>query len=251
MTPEEKFKEIVKATKEYFDASNAETAVFGLSCGIDSALVGYILAKALPKKKVTAILMPDASIASCTLEDESSIAAAMGINYSVQPIDKILSPISSLPWKQPSLAQANSKARVRMLLLYNFANSNNSLVIGTGNKSELMLGYFTKHGDGACDFLPIGDLFKTDVFEVARVAGVPEEVISKPPSAGLFEGQTDEQELGYSYAVLDPVLRAIEQRKSEAELKTMFDINLVEKVIALVGKNMHKSSPTPIAELVE
>ncbi len=251
MTPEEKFNAIAKATKEYFNASGAETAVFGLSCGIDSTLVGYILAEALPKKKITALLMPDSSVNSCTLGDESEVAAEMGVNYVVQPIDKVLGAVSDLPWKQSRLAASNSKARARMLLLYNFANSNNSLVIGTGNKSELMLGYFTKHGDGACDFLPIGDLFKTEVFEVAQAAGVPEEIISKPPSAGLYNGQTDEQELGYSYETIDPVLRAIEQRKSEAQLKTMFERDLVEKVIALVGKNRHKSLPAPVAKLVE
>ena len=130
-------------------------------------------------------------------------------------------------------------------------NSENALVVGTSNRSELLLGYFTKHGDGACDFMPLGALYKTEVFEIAKAAGVSEEIISKTPTAGLYKSQTDEEELGYSYMEIDPVLRAFaDKKKSESELRLLFECDLVERVLALVGKNKHKLERIPVAEMV-
>jgi NAD+ synthase len=136
----------------------------------------------------------------------------------------------------------NIKARCRMIMLYTHSNLENSIVMGTSNKSELLCGYFTKFGDGGADFGPIGDLYKTQVKELARAIDIPENLIEKTPSAGLAEGQTDEKELGISYKDLDRILLGIELRTDPQEIaqKTGLDLPEVQRIISLVGKNVHK-----------
>jgi NAD+ synthase len=140
------------------------------------------------------------------------------------------------------LALANVKPRLRMTSLYYLANRYNGLVVGTGNKTELAIGYFTKYGDGGVDVLPLGDLDKTTVRGMARALGVPETVISKAPSAGLWEGQTDEAEIGVSYDQLDRVLAAIpgQERKDPIDSATM------DRIAALVAASEHKRQPIPM-----
>ncbi len=124
-------------------------------------------------------------------------------------IDSILNEflsVTSYKTENDQLTIGNLKARIRMSIIYYYANSKNYLVSGTGNKSEILIGYFTKHGDGACDIEPIGDLYKTDVFELAKSMEVPDEIINKPPRAGLWTNQTDEDEIGMSYENLDKIL---------------------------------------------
>ncbi|GAI53780.1 unnamed protein product, partial [marine sediment metagenome] len=116
------------------------------------------------------------------------------------------------------VALGNIKARLRMVLIYYYANFNNYLVCGTGNKTEISLGYFTKYGDGACDILPLGDLYKFEVREIARVLGIPEQIIKKVPSAGLWQGQTDEGEIGFSYDVIDKTLQEIEKNQIKGDV---------------------------------
>ncbi|MEM4292452.1 MAG: NAD(+) synthase, partial [Archaeoglobaceae archaeon] len=129
--------------------------------------------------------------------------------------------------------------RIRMTINYFFANKLQRLVVGTGNKSEIMVGYFTKYGDGAVDFNPIGDLYKTEVFEVAKFLGVPENIIKKKPTAGLYVGQTDEDEIGMSYAELDEILKAIEKGiKMENEK--------FKRVLSLIRASEHKRKLPPI-----
>ena len=128
------------------------------------------------------------------------IAQKLGIDYKEIPIDSILNEFLSVSQLEDNdLAIGNLKARIRMSLIYYYANQKNYLVTGTGNKSEILIGYFTKHGDGACDFEPIGDLYKTEVFELSRLLDVPTEIIDKPPRAGLWDNQSDEAEIGMSY----------------------------------------------------
>ncbi|MHC1587128.1 MAG: NAD(+) synthase, partial [Candidatus Syntropharchaeia archaeon] len=137
------------------------------------------------------------------------------------------------------LASANVKPRLRMTTLYYFANKMNYLVAGTGNKSELSIGYFTKYGDGGVDILPIGHLLKTEVRELAKKLGIPEKIIKKIPSAGLWEGQTDEGEIGMSYESLDRILSSINSIKEGKE---------VERVKEMIKKAKHKRKPPEIFE---
>ncbi len=236
------YSKTVSDTRAYFEKAGFSRAVLGLSGGIDSALVAYILVDALGKDNVTGLLLPDSSVDSgCHRSDAVSVAERLGIAFEEISIDGIVEAVEkSVNWPQSSKAKMNARARARMLLLYDFANSRQALVAGTGNKSELMLGYFTKHGDGAADFLPLGKLFKTDVFALARFRGLPKNVIEKQPSAGLAVGQTDEAELGASYEEIDPLLREFEAGKTEAELKQKFEANLVKGLLGRVKANAHK-----------
>ncbi|MEM2715772.1 MAG: NAD(+) synthase, partial [Candidatus Thermoplasmatota archaeon] len=136
----------------------------------------------------------------------------------------------------------NIKARLRMIFLYQFANSKNALVCGTSNKTELMIGYFTKYGDGASDILPIGDLYKTQVYQLARYVGIPEEILKKPPTAGLWKGQTDEKELGISYEKLDKILYGLERQKSFEEISKIAEVSIeeVKRIYGMVKKTEHK-----------
>ena len=141
------------------------------------------------------------------------------------------------------LPVANLKPRLRMLVLYYFANELGYLVVGSGNKSELLTGYFTKYGDGGADLLPLGGLLKTEVRELARALGIPREIIDKPPSAGLWEGQTDEEELGILYEELDAALVALQSSQA-----TSTSDEVTEKVRHMVSRTHHKRSPIPVFE---
>ena len=138
------------------------------------------------------------------------------------------------------MAEGNIKARIRMVMLYYHANLHNYLVLGTSNKSELLVGYFTKYGDGGSDAMPMGDLYKTQVFELARELGIPESIVEKPPTAGLFRGQSDEKDLGMKYSELDMILRGIELR---LELKDISDITgFPLETVTRIQKKVHGSA---------
>ncbi|MHA2372909.1 MAG: NAD(+) synthase, partial [Candidatus Thorarchaeota archaeon] len=146
-----------------------------------------------------------------------------------------------------SLALGNLKARLRMITLYARANQSNLLVIGTGNKSEIMTGYFTKHGDGGVDLLPIADIYKTDVWKLSELAGVPKPIIEKAPSAGLWANQTDEDDLGVPYAELDSILFLRFEKGFEFDQIVSWGIekNQVKRVFDLVQNSQHKRTPLP------
>ena len=160
-------------------------------------------------------------------------------------IDSILNEFLSVTQLEEDIkAIGNLKARIRMSIIYFYANSKNYLVSGTGNKSEISIGYFTKHGDGACDIEPIGDLYKTDVFELAKYLGVPQEIIDKPPRAGLWNNQTDEDEIGMTYELLDKILyRFIEKEIDAKSIADELDIEVdeVNDIIDRVERNNHKT----------
>lgn len=196
--------------------AGGEGAVFGLSGGIDSAVVGALCARAFPGRCL-GLLMP---CHSDPRDREDALAVAAAFNLPTQVID--LGPVQELhlailqrsflaaggpvDGALATLAAANLKPRLRMTTLYCFANRLGYLVVGTGNRSELSVGYFTKYGDGGVDLLPLGGLVKSEVRRLAAELGVPEQIIARPPSAGLWSGQTDEGELGLSYEELDRYL---------------------------------------------
>lgn len=238
----EKNKRLVGGIKAYFSGAGAKKAVLGMSGGVDSALTAALAAEALGAKNLTALIMPDGSATSKkSTELARNFAGRLGINCVVQPIARFLKPFSELKWRQSRMAGANLRARVRALLLYNYANSNNALVLGASNKSELMLGYFTKYGDSAADVIVLGALYKTEVLELARFKGLPAEITEREPTAELWAGQTDAKELGAGYRLLDPILKAYERGKT-GRIGGMSPC-LVKKVLARVKKNEHKRKP--------
>ena len=191
--------------------AKAKGIVFGLSGGLDSAVVAALSIRIFPKNTL-AILIPCHSL-EADINDALSFIDKFNIPYKIIDVSKIYDSFIYLlndKKKEGSfkLAEANIKPRLRMTTLYYFANKLNYLVVGTGNKTELTIGYFTKFGDGGADILPLGNLLKNQVKELAEYLGVPKKIINKPPSAGLWEGQTDEEEIGISYNQLDKYLKA-------------------------------------------
>lgn len=179
--------------------------IIGLSGGIDSTLVLALCVKALGKDRTFGILMPES--AGDIPDTIKRYVESLGIKYEIIPIGPIFSAYASHGGVSDNKKVAgNLKARIRKNLLYSRSNADGLVVMGTGNRSELLTGYFTKYGDGGVDFLPIGDLYKSQVRQLARHMGVPDPIITQPPSAGLWEGQTDEDEMGITYAKLDLIL---------------------------------------------
>jgi len=190
--------------------AKAKGVVLGLSGGIDSAIVAILCKKAFPKNTL-ALIIPCHSM-NKDIKDALSLAKKFGISYKIIDLSRIYdSFVSLLETTEKNanfkLAEANIKSRLRMITLYFFANKLNYLVVGTGNKSEITVGYFTKYGDGGVDILPLGNLLKSQVIELAEYLKIPQEIIQKPPSAGFWEGQTDEGEMGISYNQLDLYLK--------------------------------------------
>ena len=192
--------------------AKAKGIVFGLSGGIDSAVVAALSIKVFPKNTL-AIIMPCHNLETDT-NDAIDLINKFNISYKIIDLSKVYDSFIYLlndkeKEKEGSfkLAEANVKPRLRMITLYYFANKLNYLVVGTGNKSELTIGYYTKYGDGGADILPLGNLLKSQVKELAEYLGIPKKIINKPPSAGLWEGQTDEEEIDISYDQLDKYLK--------------------------------------------
>ncbi|WP_457613822.1 NAD+ synthase [Methanocaldococcus sp.] len=244
---------IVKFIRDKVEEAKANGVVIGLSGGIDSSLTAYLCVKALGKERVLGIIMPEKYSNRRDVEHAKMVAESLGIRYIISDITDILKAFGAggyVPTREfDKIADGNLKARIRMCILYYFANKYNLLVAGTANKSETYVGYGTKHGDIACDIKPIGNLFKTEVREMARYLGVPKEIIEKPPSAGLWEGQTDEDELGVKYEILDRILKCYEEGMNANEVveKLGVEKEVVDKIFNLIKKNEHKRTlpPTP------
>lgn len=196
-------------------------AVIGLSGGVDSATVTYLACQALGSGQVYALMMPSVVNTKQDVKHAELIITKLKIkNYKLINIEPIAKTFFKTSLFKTRLAKGNLRARIRMCLLYGLANSLGGLVLGTGNKTELAVGYFTKHGDAAVDILPLGDLYKTQVYELAKYLGIPPEIINKKPTAGLWKNQYDEEELGITYKKLDKILsQRIKNKKIEAMQK--------------------------------
>lgn len=228
--------------RERVEEAGAEGVVLGMSGGIDSS-VAAVLVKMGLGDGVLGVIMPCHSDPTGE-EHARMVAAKFGIETEYVDLtptfDRLLATLPS----GDGVAVANLKPRLRMAVLYHYANSRNYLVAGTGNKSEIMVGYFTKYGDGGADILPLGSLLKKQVRELARELGIPEAIIVKPPSAGLWEGQTDEGEMGITYDELDGVLLALESGNTD-----QCDQRALARVRAMMAVSQHKREPIPICEL--
>lgn len=230
--------------------AGASGAVIGLSGGIDSALTAYLSVEALGQDKVLGLLLPEKGITSeQDIDDAMEVARLLGIEHKTLDISKILSSFSSAITdfdKNNLLACGNLKARTRMCILYYHANLMRRMVVGTGNKTELLLGYFTKYGDGGVDIEPIGGLYKTQVRALSRYIGVPVRIIDKTPTAGLWSGQTDEGELGVTYETADKILTMlVDEKKDILEVKQKFSASQVERLVTLMNANKHKKLAPP------
>ena len=237
--------DIVKFIQSKVSEAKTDGIVVGLSGGIDSTLIAYLACEAVGKENVFGIIMPSTTTPTEDKIHGISIAQGLGIDYKEIAIDSILNEFLFLTQlEEDNLAIGNLKARIRMSIIYFYANQKKYLVSGTGNKSEILIGYFTKHGDGACDIEPIGDLYKTDVFKLSRYMGVPEDIIDKPPRAGLWNNQTDEAEIGMSYELIDQILyQYCEKSKKDKEISEMLEIPVddVDMIIDKINRNKHKS----------
>ncbi|GAB6137238.1 NAD+ synthase [Halanaerobaculum tunisiense] len=229
---------LVDWIRDQVTEAGCQGAIVGLSGGIDSSVTSVLCNKAFPEDTL-GLIMPCYSDPQ-DAEDAKKVAGQFDIPYQVINLeatyDQLLETIGVE--ESDGLATANIKPRLRMTTLYYYASQRNSLVVGTDNRSELKLGYFTKYGDGGIDIAPLGNLVKSEVREVARELGISEEIITKAPSAGLWAGQTDEEELGITYEEID---RYILTGEARAEVK-----ETVDKVAA---QNEHKLQLPPIPEL--
>jgi NAD+ synthase len=228
-------------------------AVIGLSGGIDSTLTAYLSVEALGADNVLGLLLPEKGITTeQDIDDAMEVARLLGIEHKKIDISKVLNSFSSaIPdFKNNLLADGNLKARTRMCILYYHANLMRRMVVGTGNKTELLLGYFTKYGDGGVDIEPIGGLYKTQVRALSRYIGVPARVIEKTPTAGLWPGQTDEGELGVTYEVADKILAMlVDEKRDISDVKKFFPAYHVDRLAALLKSNEHKRYPPAAPEI--
>lgn len=230
--------------KQKIEESRADGVVIGLSGGLDSAIVTKLCTDALGPSKVHVLIMPDTSTPEEDIKDALGFATGLGVEYRVIDISEMIESFKSLlsPLELDDKALGNIKARCRMIVLYIHANLSNKVVMGASNKSELLTGYFTKFGDGGADFSPIGDLYKTQIMELAKAIEIPENIVNKPPSASLWEGQTDESELNIQYQLLDRILMGIELRLAAKDISEKVGVEETEvlRILDMVEKNVHK-----------
>lgn len=226
-------------------------AVIGLSGGIDSALSCYLTAEALGADNVLAIRMPYATSSAESLEHAQLMIDALGIQSQTVPITDMVDSLFERFPDANHVRRGNVMARARMIVLYDQSEAFGGLVVGTGNKTEILLGYSTLYGDSACALNPIGDLYKTQIRQLARDLGVPEAVIDKAPSADLWIGQTDEDELGFTYAEVDQLLYLlVDQRYSPQDcVEAGFNQSFVQAVVNRIRRNHFKRVLPPIAKL--
>lgn len=228
-------RKIVQWLKDELNVTKTKGFVLGLSGGLDSAVCAALT------KKVTddclGLILPIESDVH-DLDDASEMATVISLKTQYIDLTSVYSSLIEFLPDSNQVALGNIKARLRMVVLYYYANLNNYLVCGTGNKTELTLGYFTKYGDGASDILPLGDLYKSEVRELATALNIPEAIIEKTPSAGLWKGQTDEEEIGYSYDELDRTLQEIENNQIKGDV--------AKKLKFRIEQNEHKRKPPKI-----
>lgn len=226
--------------RSYAQQAGARGYVVGLSGGIDSAVVGALCRRAVGDQTL-GVLMPCHSIA-----EDGEMARLVAEAFQIETVEVDLGPafdalVSAMPVELSHLGQANIKPRLRMATVYALAQTRGYLVAGTGNKSELMVGYFTKYGDGGVDLEPLGELYKWQVRELARALGVPQPIVDRPPSAGIWLGQTDEGEMGITYDELDATLAAIEQGQTEGIAPAT-----LAKVQGMMARSEHKRRTPPV-----
>lgn len=248
------------------DARKSKGVVIGMSGGVDSSVAACLAVKALGAEKVFGLILHDSSVTPRNdIADAENIAKKLRIKYKIIEVGKTKNQfLSSFP--KSKLARANFLVRLRMSILYYYAAVMNRLVLGTGDKSELRLGYFTKYGDAAVDLMPIGDLYKTEVRELAESLQIPSNVVTKKSSARLWRGQTTEQEIGLTYEKIDFILKKLHNSDQgrrnirhhnyqdvlsiiKRKYKPGYRQRDVRRVLNLIDKSKHKLTFPPICRI--
>ena len=243
--------ELVEFLRESFKKAGFSKAVLGLSGGIDSALVAYLLRDALGKENILAIMMPYKSSNPDSLNHAKLVVEDLGINSKTIEITEMIDAYFKNEKEATSLRMGNKMARERMSILFDYSSKENALVVGTSNKTEIYLGYSTQFGDAACALNPVGDLYKTNIWDLSRYLKIPNELIEKKPSADLWEGQTDEQEMGLTYKEADQVMyRLLEENKTVEEvLAEGFNKDLVDNIVRRMNRSEYKRRMPLIAKI--
>jgi len=228
-----------------------ERAVLGLSGGIDSALVAYLTAEAIGPERLLCVLMPYRTSSPASRGDAETVVQQLGCASELVDISPMVDGFFGPDSDASAMRRGNFAARMRMAVLYDRSVVWGGLVVGTSNKTEALIGYTTIFGDSACAFNPIGDLYKSQVRQMAEAIGVPDAIIRKAPSADLWPGQTDELESGFSYPVLDRLLFwLVDKRRSIDEVVALgFERDLVERIDRMVAGAEFKRQVPPIAKL--
>lgn len=228
-----------------------ERAVINLSGGLDSAMSCYLAAEALGPENVMALRLPYRTSSSDSLEHAQMVIDATGVRSQTIEITEMVEPLFEHFPDMTQLRKGNAMARARMIVLYDQTEAFDGLAVGTGNKTEILLGYTTLFGDSACAINPLGDLYKTQVRQLARAMDVPEAIVAKPPSADLWIGQTDEGELGFTYEDVDRLLYLLVDHRYTPQdcVEAGYDKTFVENVVRRIARNHFKRVLPPVAKL--
>lgn len=241
--------DLINFLKSEVEKTGLKKVTLGLSGGLDSAVVAILCQEAF-KDNLNCVLMPSQFSSQSSIDDSLELCEKFGIKHETISIEPMISGFLE-NMNDDKLRIGNFSSRMRMAVLYDVSSREKSLVIGTSNKSEILLGYGTIHGDMACAINPIAQIYKSDEFEFARVLGVPDSILNKAPSGDLWEGQSDEEELGFSYEAMDKVLKLlVDEKKPKEELLNLgFDEDLINKLEYRIKANAFKGKLPTIANI--
>jgi NAD+ synthase len=244
---------VVSFLRERLSSSGLDRYVIGISGGLDSTVALHLAVETVGADSVTGIVLPDHPSAPENMQDARDLCETVDIEWREANIASLVADYTDrMPYEVDTLSLGNLRARTRMVFLYLEANVHDGLVVGPDNRSEYLLGYFTKFGDGAADIRPLGDLYKTEVYDLAEHIGVDEKFIEKTPTAELWAGQTDEGEIGVEYEDIDPFLRAYvdDDEGVEGAAETAgVDMETAERLAELVDGSAHKRDVPPTASM--
>ena len=240
---------IIEFIREEVKERKSGGVVIGLSGGLDSSVSAILAVRALGHLRVFGLILPDSKITPKNdIDDAIELAKNLKIKYRIIEINSTKDQLlKCLP--KNKVAQGNLASRLRMSILYYYAGIRNFLVLGTADKSELKLGYYTKYGDGAVDIQPIADLYKTEVRELAKFLQLSSQILKKKSSPRIWRGQTAEGEIGISYEEIDEILQSFEPLETSSVKNNNFDSNSVERIVSMVRKNLHKQEMPPICKV--
>ncbi|MEA2096699.1 MAG: NAD+ synthase [Candidatus Cloacimonadota bacterium] len=243
---------IVKFIKKQLASAGFSKLIIGLSGGIDSSVTAALCVKAVGSNNVFGVMLPYHKSHPDSLNDAIEVAEVLGIKHEVIDISPMVdSYFGKYAIDADILRKGNRIARERMCVLYDLSAKYDALVAGTGNLSELMVGYCTQYGDSACAFEPIGHLYKTEIYKMAKILCLPQSVITKKPTADLWEGQTDEDEMGITYVELDEILyQMLDMKKDKKELISTFSKKRIEKVERMIQNSEFKRNMPPSPEMI-